>query len=216
MPYFSRGRNVAALVGATMLTAGAMGAGGILFYIVRRDHRICPRCGRTWGRWGERAVVRGPAGAPETAPPAVASVWGESSKRTWSTALFVLAALLAIGGTAATAAPALVAAGIAAIGGLLLYQAADGERQRRRAALISALQLPVLRLASQRGGRLTVTEVAAELGWTLPRAEKVLHSLDDGVRVDSEVTDEGLIVYQFRELLRPPGSPGSPGAEERA
>jgi hypothetical protein len=106
-----------------------------------------------------------------------------------------------------------VAAGIAAIGGLLLYQAADGERQRRRAALISALQLPVLRLASQRGGRLTVTEVAAELGWTLPRAEKVLRSLDDGVRVDSEVTDEGVIVYQFRELLRPPGPAG---AEEQA
>ena len=42
---------------------------------------------------------------------------------------------------------------------------------------------------------------ATRLGWTLPRAEKVLDSLEDGYRVCSEVTDDGLIVYEFRELL---------------
>jgi hypothetical protein len=34
------------------------------------------------------------------------------------------------------------------------------------------------------------------------RAEKVLNSLDDGWRVNSTVTDDGVIVYEFRELLR--------------
>jgi hypothetical protein len=59
----------------------------------------------------------------------------------------------------------------------------------------------VLRLAAEQGGRLTVTEVAAHLGWPMRRAEKILQSLDDGVRVDSEVTDEGVIVYEFREIV---------------
>ena len=58
----------------------------------------------------------------------------------------------------------------------------------------------MLQLDADRGGRLTVSEVAAQLGWTLPRAEKVLNSLEDGYRVSSDVTDEGLIVYDFREL----------------
>ena len=67
----------------------------------------------------------------------------------------------------------------------------------------------MLKLAADHGGRLTVTEVATSLGWTLPRAEKVLESLEDGYRVSSEVTDEGLIVYEFRELMHAQAEPQS-------
>ncbi|HEV2733455.1 MAG TPA: hypothetical protein VGV85_01415, partial [Longimicrobiaceae bacterium] len=81
-----------------------------------------------------------------------------------------------------------------------LQSVARKEREARRAALLSNLQMPVLALAAERRGRLTVTETAAALGWPLPRAEKVLDSLEDGLRVNSEVTDEGVIVYEFREL----------------
>jgi hypothetical protein len=88
---------------------------------------------------------------------------------------------------------------------LVLQRAATREREQRREALLSALQLPVLQLAGRKGGQLTVTEVAAELGWTMRRAEKVLQSLDDGMRVNSEVTDEGVIVYDFLELIRTTG-----------
>ena len=96
----------------------------------------------------------------------------------------------------------------------MLRDAANRERQARRAALISSLQLPVLRLAAECEGRLTVSEVATGLGWTMRRAEKVLQSLEDGLRVESEVTDEGVIVYDFRELrrLRDPGLPDSEDA----
>jgi CTP-dependent riboflavin kinase len=93
-------------------------------------------------------------------------------------------------------------AGAAAAAGLVVRRVADRDRERRRAALLSSLQPPVLQLAARRGAQLTVTETAAELGWSLRRAEKVLQSLDDGVRVSSEVTDEGVIVYEFRELAR--------------
>lgn len=199
--YFSKGSHVAALVGATVLTAGMMGAGGIVYYLVRRDHRVCPRCGRGWGRASERALVADHAArAPQ---PTIPGGGRERVKRGWSIALFILTAFLVIGGAAAGEAAPLLMAMFAAVAGFALHRAANSDRELRRAALVASLQLPVLKLASQRGGRLTVTQVAAELGWTIRRAEKVLHSLDDGIRVDSEVTDEGVIVYEFRELADP-------------
>ena len=51
--------------------------------------------------------------------------------------------------------------------------------QDRRAGLMTGLQRKVLRLATTKGGMLTVTEVAAELNLALPAAEKVLESMDD-------------------------------------
>lgn len=200
--YFSRGRNLAALVLAAMFTSWAMGAGAVVYYLLRRDHRVCPRCGESWGPRGERGLVPAHATAPQATPGVAAASFAESSRAGWSIVLFLLAAILAVGAIVGGDPAPLLLAGIAAGGGLLLHRKAETEREARRAALISSLQLPVLQLASERGGRLTVTEVAAQLGWTLPRAEKVLESLEDGYRVSSDVTDEGLIVYDFRELRR--------------
>jgi hypothetical protein len=205
IPYFSRGVHVAGLVGATVLTAAAMGAGGLVYYVVRRDHQVCPRCGYGWGKFGERSQVSGYA--PVRAgmgPSSIARPDREGAKLAWSWILFVLAAIMvavAVGELELVAALfGLVFAG----GGYALRRAALSERTARRAALVSQLQTPVLKLAARCGGRLTVTTVAAELGWTMPRAEKILNSLDDGVRVSSEVTDEGVIVYEFREIINAP------------
>lgn len=195
---------MAALVGVTVLTSGVMGAGGLIYYMSRKDHQLCPRCGRGWGKTGEWALVHGGPMAPQTEVHSAPATRIESSAAGWSILLFVLATLLIIAGVAQLEAVPVLVGAAAGAGGFFLHQKANRVREERRAALISSLQLPVLRLASQRGGRLTVTEVSAELGWPLPRSEKVLQSLDDGVRVDSEVTDEGVIVYHFRELL-PPG-----------
>jgi hypothetical protein len=109
-----------------------------------------------------------------------------------------------IGFAAAEIAPFFIAS-VAGTAGIALYHAASVDRQKRREALLSALQLPVLQLAGRKRGQLTVTEVAAELGWTMRRAEKVLQSMDDGLRVTSDVTDEGVIVYNFPELTRSGG-----------
>lgn len=202
--YFSRGLHLAGLIAATMFTSWAMGAGGLVYFLMRRHDRICPRCHAGWGRFSELAVAvsgsrpTNPSTAPSMAPPE------RSPKEGWAVLLFILAAILAISAIVGGNPGALALSGAAAGGGLLLHRAAEGDREARRNALIASLQLPVLRLASDRGGRLTVSEVAAELGWTLPRAEKVLQSLDDGFRVSSEVTDDGLIVYEFRELVHGP------------
>ncbi|CAN5809452.1 hypothetical protein BH23GEM6_BH23GEM6_17340 [soil metagenome] len=206
--YFSRGSRLAALIGVTVMTMGAMGAGGLIYYVLRRDHLICPRCGRGWGPNGERALVRRSenARAMETGGPVAPG--NGSWKQGWSIFLFIAAAVLLMVGLFVGEVGVIAAALLSAGGGVVLMQAAGRDREKRREALISALQLPVLKLANQQGGRLTVTEVAAHLGWPLKRAEKILQSLDDGVRVDSDVTDEGVIVYEFRELAR--GTSSSP------
>jgi hypothetical protein len=90
---------------------------------------------------------------------------------------------------------------LASAGAVVLHRDANRAREARREALVAHLQTAVIGLAGEVGGRLTVTEVAASLGWTLDRAQKVLNSLDDGWRVDSKVTDDGVIVYEFREIL---------------
>jgi hypothetical protein len=102
--------------------------------------------------------------------------------------------------------PVMVLFGAAAGGGgAALVRKVGQAREERRQALLTALQQPVLRLAGERGGRLTVTQVATAFSWPIPRAEKVLNSLEDGLRVASDVTDEGVIVYEFRELMHAPG-----------
>lgn len=199
--YFSRGSHVALAVGLTLLTAGAMGAGGLVYYLVRRDHVICPRCGRGWGKNGMVALV--PVSGQSAGGQVVLPTGSGGKKQTLSALLFILAAVLVVVGIAATELAPMVVASVAATAGFALHRSASIERQKRREALLSALQLPVLQLAGRKGGQLTVTEVAAELGWTMRRAEKVLQSMDDGLRVNSEVTDEGVIVYEFLELMRP-------------
>ena len=203
--YFTRGKHLAGLVAAAMVTSWAMGSGALVYFLLRREHRVCPRCGDGWGQRGELALVPAggvPIGSPAHAAPQPAlAIPAESWRYAWSIFLFLVAAALAVGAIVGREPGPLLLAAISAGGGVLLHRAAETEREARRNAILSSLQLPVLKLAAQHSGRLTVTQVATELGWTLPRAEKVLNSLDDGYRVSSEVTDEGLIVYEFREIL---------------
>lgn len=204
--YFSTGGNLAKLIFLTLLTAGAMGVGGLLYFVVRKDHRVCPRCGEKWGTHGQRAVAlaassgRAPAvaGAMHAGIPATQS---ESSFSFGSVAMYVMALIFLVVGIAELElVPFLFGAGFAG-GGFAVQQKQGRDRERRREMLVAQLQQPVLQLAGERGGRLTVTEVASAFGWPMPRAEKILNSLDDGMRVTSDVTDEGVIVYQFRELM---------------
>ena len=69
---------------------------------------------------------------------------------------------------------------------------------------MTRLQRRVLLLATEKEGTLTVTEVAASLDLSLSAAEGVLDGMDDGLRVRSDVTDEGIIVYEFPELRHHP------------
>ncbi len=199
--YFSRGSHIAGLVAATVVTLpGALGAGGVLYYWLRHDHRICPRCGASWGAGGELVNIPRGSVAPAGQPMRSAR-GGEGVMRAWSVMLGVLAAVMLVVGAAELELLVFSFGVLAGVGAFLLHRGANAARERRREALLANLQLNVLKLAGERRGRLTVTEVAAALSWPMRRAEKVLNSLDDGWRVNSTVTDEGVIVYEFRELL---------------
>ena len=93
-----------------------------------------------------------------------------------------------------------VASEIVIFGGLLwilskkLDAAAHLVRYRRQ-------QNRIVRLAQQRGGRLTVTEAAAETGLTVEEAGEILKRMAEGGFVEVEITDSGMIVYRFPEVL---------------
>ncbi|MBT4503882.1 MAG: hypothetical protein HOC74_39480 [Gemmatimonadetes bacterium] len=74
-------------------------------------------------------------------------------------------------------------------------------------------QSRLVRLARERGGRLTVTEAAADADLTVEEAEEILKRLADGGYVEMEVTDSGLMVYRFPEILYGHEKPWSRGIE---
>lgn len=71
-----------------------------------------------------------------------------------------------------------------------------------------SLDSRVFRLAFRNGGRVTVSQVVMETGMTLEQTEAYLDQLCDGVRVRMEVSDGGLVTYEFPELTGRHGSAG--------
>lgn len=217
LSYFSQGGPLAGAFVLALLTLPFMGAGGILYYALRYDFRVCPRCSENWGKRGARALaLRPPERTPtQLAAEAEAAIPAESGTPWGVWILFFIAAVLALIGMAEGEGVPLAMAVLAGAGGVQLMRSSRKERESRREALLVTLQQPVLRLAGEEGGRLTVTQVATAFSWPLPRAEKVLNSLEDGLRVVSEVTDEGVIVFEFRELMHAPRMRPAPRAEAR-
>ena len=62
-------------------------------------------------------------------------------------------------------------------------------------------QNSVIRLARERGGKLMVTETAADTGITMEEADRILRDLVDGGYVEMEVSDSGMVVYRFPEIV---------------
>lgn len=206
--YFSRGGHVVALAAATLMFAPA----AIVYLLLRHNHRVCPNCGLGWGPNGVAALTLLPNGSPVPSlnQPALPAVGG-TAKRGWAILLFILGGILAAGGIAGMAFAPIVMGIFALAGGGLLMRGEKRESERRREAIIQSLQLPVMQLAARKGGRLTVTDVATEMQWPMARAEKVLNSLDDGMRVMSDITNEGVIVYDFLEIRTAGLRPGNGG-----
>lgn len=189
--YFSRAGNLALLVGVGVFTYAL---GGIVYWAARRNHIVCPRCGLNWGK--TRQLLTGPRSAEVPALPS------EGLKRRIAGAAGVLfGAFMIMMGIVEFEPPVAVVGSLFGASGSALFFWGWKSLQDRRQALTAALQRRVLRLAQRQGGTLTVSEVAAGLQLALPAAERVLDSMDDGLRVRSEVTDEGVVVYEFPEVL---------------
>jgi len=59
----------------------------------------------------------------------------------------------------------------------------------------------IYKLAFKLGGRITVSDIVIETGMEVEDAEKLIQSMVDQQRIRMEVMDDGLVVYEFPEIL---------------
>ncbi len=200
IPYFKRTSHVALLVGVSVFTYGLAGIG---YWLWKRNQVVCPSCGLTWHRYPQ--VLPPPQEGKRLAPMASEGdeplPRGGMFRRVLGVGLILVATTMIVAGIAETEA-ALIAVGSAmgAMGSGGFWWGLRALNERRK-ALMNRMQQKVLRLATHRGGTLTVTEVAADLNLSLPAAEKILASLDDGFRVRCEISKEGVLYYEFPEVI---------------
>ena len=210
--HFQRPGHVALLLALSACTWFTGGLGGLAYFLARRRRRICAECGLGWDR--ARAPGPGFAGHPAFVDPAGKDLTSPSApvnsvgnlprrgvgRRALGVALVLFGVLLIAVGVIDVAVEAIAFGSAFAAAGTGSIWWGLQARETRRRALMSRLQRRVLLLATERSGTLTVTEVAASLNMSLSMAENVLDGMDDGLRVRSDVTDEGIIVYEFPEL----------------
>ena len=226
--YFSKSQHIALLVVLGLVTSGI---GALIYWLMRFQHRLCPRCGLNWRHASYRAIASSDAGAAtlpggealtHQADPSTPTIFVPSEDRS-------VQGWVQIGGGAflglmgvswlsfnalAGSIPVINLIGIAAtLGGAALTWSGI-KRLRWRRGSPRQLQRGILRLASQRGGRLTASEVAAYMDLSPDVAKKLLDDMElkDSQRVCSDVTEEGVIVYEFPELRPRPGT-GLGGAD---
>lgn len=105
----------------------------------------------------------------------------------------------------ATVVALLIAAGLPAAGGawLLARHFGAGRRieERREGLRRDTLEAEVLRMAGQHEGRLTVVEVAGELAVPTTTAEELLKELMARDLADIEITESGVLVYAFHDVM---------------
>jgi predicted RNA-binding Zn-ribbon protein involved in translation (DUF1610 family) len=207
--YFQRPGHMVLLLGISVFTYGF---GGLAYYFARRKRRICGECGLGWER--TRALGPGFAGHPVSAASAGTGSGGPGTafnaaeslprrgvgRRVLGVAMVLLATLIVAIGFIEFELGAIAAGSVFGAAGTATVWWGLKAREDRRHAIMARLQRQVLLLATEKSGTLTVTEVAASLNMSLSAAEEVLGRMDDGLRVRSDITDEGVIVYEFPEL----------------
>ena len=189
--YFRRPGHLVLLLAVSVFT---WGMGGAVYWFLRRRHKVCPRCGLGWGYALHGAHQ---AEQPEVSLEALPS---QGLKRRVLGVLSTLIAAPALVLGVAGLDPGMVTGASAiGLGGVGTFLWGFKALQERRQALRGALERRVLRLATERGGTLTVTDVATSLDLSLAAAERILTGMDDGFRVRSDISEEGLLVFEFPE-----------------
>ena len=186
------------------------GIGGLAYWLARRGALVCPNCGLTWhgaasGFGLERlAPARGRGGSFRRPRSEEALPSAGLKRRLLGIVMVLIASVVIVAGIVDFEAATIAAGSALGVGGTGTFLWGRRVLQERRAALAQFMERRVLQLASRRGGTLTVTEVAAGLDLSLPAAERILAVMDDGFRVRSDVTDEGILLYEFPEVRHRP------------
>lgn len=198
--YFRRGGHIALLAAVSIFSYGF---GGLIYWLARRKHLICPRCGLGWEKASRALAVT----ADDQGRPLVEGQPDEPlprsgiKRRLLGAAMVIGGTLLLLGGILGVEGGMVAAGSILGGGGSLTFYWGWHQLQERRKAIVERFQRQVLRLAREKGGTLTVTEVAADINIGIPAAEKILMSMDDGFRVRSEISNQGVLYYEFPEIL---------------
>ena len=103
-----------------------------------------------------------------------------------------------------TIAAVAIAVGIPAAAGIALIR---GHYHNRRLLTADRAELrlqtwesELVKLAAEKGGKLTVVEAVAATGLRVPQVEEALRSLNQQGVADIDVTDSGMLVYRFPEI----------------
>lgn len=208
--YFRRPGHIFLLVGVSLFTYGL---GGLAYWLARRKHRVCPQCGLGWmhagalGQGGRHPAHRIAGIAVESEEPLPRSGVG---RQVIGVGMAAIAAMMISVGFVEFVLPMVAVGSVIGAGGTATFWWGMKAKQELRRVLAARTQRRVLVLATEKGGVLTVTEVAASLNMSLDRAEELMNTMDDGFRVRSDVTEQGIIVYEFPEVLHRPSLDFSP------
>lgn len=207
--YFSRPGHLGVLAALSLFTYGI---GGLTYWLVCRKRLVCPNCGFGWenasrllpsgeaGGSGQTAVIQPVGPAASIASPEEPLPGGGLGRRVVGVGAILFATLMILMGIVEFEAAAIAVGGVIGAGGSMTFLWGWKALQDRRKAIMRGMERKILKLARANGGTLTVTDVAAELDLSLETAEKILIEMDDGFRIRSDVTDEGIILYEFPEV----------------
>ncbi len=188
------------LVGVSLFTYGF---GGLIYWAARRKHLICPSCGLGWEHASRALAVTGPG--PERmmmeAQPDEPLPGAGLKRRILGVGMVLFASFMVLMGFVEWEMGVVAAGSVLGAGGSGMFYWGWQGLQDRRKTLMQRLERKILKLAGMRGGRLTVTEVAADMNLPLATADKILTSMDDGFRIRSEISKEGVLYYEFPELV---------------
>lgn len=59
----------------------------------------------------------------------------------------------------------------------------------------------IFKLAYKMKGKITVSDIVLETGLTIKEAEERIKELTDGTHVRMEVTENGIVIYEFPEII---------------
>jgi hypothetical protein len=98
----------------------------------------------------------------------------------------------------------LIGVGLPAAGGIALLAGRFGRGRRVSAHRVElrlrTVDAEILRLAGQRGGKLTTVEVMQELALTPEVAQAALDGMHSRELAEIEITESGVIVYAFNDV----------------
>lgn len=189
----------------------------------------CPGCGAVFGeanrcphchaiaavRPTKDGLVCMACGKPRSGGPGVTVFeQPEKGKRKFRLGRLAFGAALSVGGVLASVLIGGTVGTLAGVGMLVVGLGTMGLTLARgtqeEGALGAALEQRIIKLAEKNAGVLYVSDVAEGLHVTSERADEILTAMADGTRVMADVTADGLMVYEFREITERRLATGGP------